>query len=377
MRVRTLGYQRAAGWSEELPTWDSPSTLVLVFGASSYLDDPEPLTALAAAYPSSVVVGCSTSGEINGVTIEDETLTVAVVHFETVGLRAASAMICADASHTAGLELGKTLEDPHLRGVLVLSEGLNVNGSELATGLNDSLHTGVTVTGGLAGDGDRFERTWVLVDGRPQRDKVVAVGFYGDKLVFGHGSKGGWDMFGPEREVTRSHNNVLYELDGRPALALYKQYLGSLASGLPATALLFPLALRAPDGDKQLVRTVLGVDETDQSMTFAGDVPEGHRAQLMQANFDRVIGGAEDAARSAEPGAGHSGDLLCIAISCVGRRLVLGARTEEELEATRDVLPDGTHLVGFYSYGELSPYTPGTCDLHNQTMTLTTIAEHR
>jgi hypothetical protein len=184
-------------------------------------------------------------------------------------------------------------------------------------------------------------------------------------------------MFGPDRVVTRSEGNVLYELDGRPALQLYKDYLGDRAAGLPATALLFPLALREASGaDKNLVRTILAVDEARQSMTFAGDIPQGIRAQLMRANFDRLIQGASDAASLAGGSRnGTDGETLAIAISCVGRRLVLGERTEEEVEATLDVLPAGSRQIGFYSYGEISPYATGACDLHNQTMTLTTLAE--
>jgi hypothetical protein len=261
-----------------------------------------------------------------------------------------------------------------------------VNGSELVRGLNANLESSVVVTGGLAGDGDRFKDTWVLDRDGGQPQRVCAVGFYGDRIRVGHGSKGGWDIFGPERLVTRSNGNVLYELDGKPALALYKRYLGDRAAGLPATALLFPLALRASTSDpKTLVRTVLAVDEAAQSMTFAGDVPEGHRAQLMRANFDRLIGGASEAAlhtrhaTHALPASNASpasnGATLAIAISCVGRRLILGERTEEELEAALHDLPHGTRQVGFYSYGEISPYASGYCDLHNQTMTLTTIQE--
>jgi hypothetical protein len=348
--------------------------MVLVFGAPEYYDNPDALTELIDAYPTSVVAGCSTAGEIHGATIEDLSLAVAVVEFESTSVRLATADICGADSRRAGTTLAAGLDAPDLAGVLVLSDGLSVNGSELASGLNAALTKPVPVTGGLAADGDRFVRTWVLVDGKPTSGKVTAVGFYGDAITIGHGSRGGWDIFGPEREVTRSEGNVLFELDGRPALALYKKYLGELATGLPATALLFPLALRVPDDEKRLVRTILSVDEAHQSLTFAGDIPEGHRAQLMQANFDRVIGGAEAAARAAalDP---DGRDFLSIAISCVGRRLVLGARTEEELEATLDILSDRAHQVGFYSYGELSPYSPGTCDLHNQTMTLTTIAE--
>jgi hypothetical protein len=228
------------------------------------------------------------------------------------------------------------------------------------------------VTGGLAGDGARFARTWVLSDGKPEANMVVAVGLYGDRVRVTHGSEGGWDPFGPERLVTASAGNVLHSLDGRPALALYKDYLGDRAAGLPGSALLFPLSLRdSKSGANRVVRTVLSVDETTQSLTFAGDIPTGHYARLMRANFDRLILGAQSAGVASF--ASHEGPALSIAISCVGRRLVLGERTEEETEATL-VLP-GTTQVGFYSYGEISPHASGRCDLHNQTMTLTVVSE--
>jgi hypothetical protein len=276
----------------------------------------------------------------------------------------------------AGEELGKALSRPGLRSVLVLSDGLDVNGTTLVAGLNAVLPEAVVVTGGLAGDGDRFKRTWVFDGDLPRTGRVVAIGFYGERLVVGHGSKGGWDKFGVERTVTKSSGNVLHELDGKPALALYKEYLGDRASGLPATGLLFPLAIRTANDDTVLVRTCLAVNDAEGSMTFAGDIPLDCRAQLMKANFDRLIGGAGDAAlMTRQTGASDASSKLCIAISCVGRRLVLAERTEEELEVTAEVLPPGSVQVGFYSYGEISPYTTGRADLHNQTMTLTVIGE--
>jgi hypothetical protein len=232
------------------------------------------------------------------------------------------------------------------------------------------------VTGGLAGDGDRFKRTWVVKDGHPVGGYVTAVGLYGAAVRLTHGSKGGWDLFGPERLITRSQGNVLYELNHKPALQLYKDYLGELASGLPGTALHFPLAIRQnQENAKRLVRTILAIDETAGSLTFAGDMPQGAYAQFMRANFDHLIQGASDAATSAAGNGTESSPTLSIAISCVGRRIVLGERTEEEVEAVFDVLPKGTQQIGFYSYGEISPYGSGHCDLHNQTMTLTTISE--
>ena len=370
-----------SGIPAELTALDSETSLLLLFGGSRLIDRPALIQQVLDACPRSHVMGCSTAGEIHGCEISDDSLVVAAARFDHTALRTAQATVQAPTdSYTAGRTIAEQLTHSSLRGVFVLSDGLNVNGSELVKGLNDTLGGAVVVTGGLAGDGTDFKRTWVIKDRMPIGGYVTAIGFYGDHVKLGHGSKGGWDKFGPERLVTKSKGNILYELDGRPALQLYKEYLGDRAAGLPATGLLFPLAIRSSNTDgKILVRTILAVDEAAQSMTFAGDLPEGVLAQLMRANFDRLVQGASDAATLAVNGRDDTSSpspTLSIAISCVGRRLVLGERTEEEIEAALDILPKGSSQVGFYSYGEISPYKSGACDLHNQTMTLTTITEH-
>ena len=379
MQTDTLMYDvKLKTWSAPFPSLDSAKTLVLAFGDPSMIDAPEPLKQLRQAFPLAVVAGCSGSGEIVGTSVRDQVLSVSISKFERTQVASAAAA-CPDASHSArvGESLARKLNKPSLRAVFVLSDGLNVNGSELVRGLNANLDDSVVVTGGLAGDGARFQRTWVSLNESVATGQVVAIGFYGEYLQVSHGSKGGWDKFGPERVVTRSEGNVLYELDGKPALGIYKEYLGDKAAGLPGTGLLFPLSLRAhAKDDKALVRTILAVDEAKQSMTFAGDMPTGFLAQLMKADFDRLIGGAASAASTARKLVGlDDPNTLAIAVSCVGRRLVLGERTEEEVEAVMEVLPKGARINGFYSYGELSPWTTGRCDLHNQTMTLTTFSE--
>jgi hypothetical protein len=390
MDLGTARWQRGHGWQRPLPGIDDRPTLVLAFGPSDLLDDPEPVQELLAAYPSAAVVGCSTAGEILADTVSDGTLTVAVAQFDSTRLHRVEECIENPAdSYYAGLRLAEKLvaAEPELDAVFVLSEGLAVNGSSVAAGLVQGTAGKVVISGGLAGDGDRFERTWVLSQGGLSSRHVVAIGLAGPRLVVRHGSGGGWDPFGPVRRITRSEGNVLYELDGQPALELYRRYLGDRADGLPATALLFPLAIRVPGApDRELVRTVLSVDASTQSMTFAGDVPQGSSAQLMHSSLDRIVDGAEAAAAStalqddtSQPnGTARQDDadpVLAIAVSCVGRRLVLGRRTEDEIEAVLSALPARTELVGFYSYGELSPVAAGSCDLHNQTMTITTIAE--
>ena len=352
---------------------------MLAFGSTGALDDPATLDALGAAFPQSAILGCSSAGEIHGAEVADDSLSVAIVRFDSTTLKQASIVVRSmDDSRNVGSQLAATLRRDDLAAVFVLSDGLLVNGSELIAGLAEGLPPGVVITGGLAGDGDRFQRTWVIHERRPVSGMVTAVGLYGSMVQVGHGSKGGWDIFGPERIVTRSSANVLFELDGKPALALYKTYLGELASGLPGTGLLFPLALRRNSSDDDpVVRTLLAVDEGAQSLVFAGNVPEGSLVRLMKANLDRLVDGAAGAAlmTRASVSAEATGPTLCIAISCVGRRLVLGERTDDELESALELLPPGTRQVGFYSYGELSPGASGRCDLHNQTMTLTTIRE--
>lgn len=372
MQVTTLSYHEG-NWSAPLPAWDSPQTLVLVFAARTLETDEALWSTLTSHYPASMIAGCSSAGEILQDRVEDDSASIAVIRFDHTPLKLAHTQTQAGDSRAAGQRLAASLIAPDLKGVLLLSDGLVVNGSELVAGLIDSLPAGIQITGGLAGDAARFEHTWVLVDGKPARQCITAIGFYGQQVMLGFGSRGGWDLFGPERQVTRADGNIVYELDGNPALTLYKQYLGDEVKNLPGSGLLFPLAIKTQPGEEPIVRTLLAVDEDQQTLIFAGDVPQGSVTQLMRANFDRLIEGAENAAEQIQMNG--QGERLAIAISCVGRKLILKSRIDEEVEATLDALPEGTRQIGFYSYGELSPSGALSCSLHNQTMTLTLIGE--
>ena len=378
MQHHTVNYSTRRGWDAPLPAaMDGAETLVLAFAASEFADNPTPFAELAAAFPRSVLVGCSTSGEIAGTQVHDASVSVAVVRFDHTFLRRAFTSVDGAAdSFDAGVRLAAQLGGDDLRAVFVLSDGLCVNGTPLVDGLTRHLPAGVSITGGLAGDGSRFAHTWVLDRDQPEANRICAVGFYGERLRVGHGCDGGWSDFGPERRITRSEGNVLYELDGEPALDLYKTYLGNRAEGLPGTALLFPLSVRRDAASQRVVRTILGIDEARQSLTFAGDVPQGSIARLMRANTDKLICSAAQAARQAVQSLPETDDALIISVSCVGRRLILGERTEEEIETVLDRAPLRTAHVGFYSYGEISPSVPGgASELHNQTMTVTVFSE--
>jgi len=378
MELKTYQYTPQKHWNQDPESsLDSDNTLLILFGPPDASKIFDIVSALQEQFIHSLIIGCSTSGEIFGEAVFDETISLAIIKFENTFIHQASVNIHSDNnSQEAGRSLARALNKPELRAVFILSNGLLVNGTSLIDGLRQELGDEVIITGGLAGDGTRFEKTWVMADFEILSKSITAIGFYGKNIQFLHGSRGGWDILGVERQVSRSENNILYELDGQPALDLYKKYLGDRAGGLPSTGLLFPLAiLNDEEEDGRTVRTILAVDEAEKSITFAGDIPQGKTVQLMHSNFDRLIDGASKASESISSNSNINNNTLLIAISCVGRRLVLGQRVEEELEATLDVFSDKPQQIGFYSYGEISPLASGRCDLHNQTMTLTLISE--
>ncbi len=365
-------------WTGAAAPESTKAQLALVFSSAALLAQPDTWAQLSQRLPHARIVGCSTAGEIAGTAVQDDTLVCTSIEFEHSQIAiAAAALDEAASSEALGALLVSRLPAQNLVHVLVLSEGLKVNGSALISGITQRLPPHVAVTGGLAADGSRFQKTSVCVDGPEPSTQTVAIGLYGSNLRVGYGCVGGWDSFGIERCITKSEGNVLWELDGEPVLDLYKRYLGEHARGLPATGLLFPLAIRPADSDGiPVVRTILAVDEQNKTLTFAGDMPLRYRARLMKANVERLVDGAQAAGAAAQQLIGATRPSLALLISCIGRKLVLKQRVEEEVEAVGDALGAGTVLSGFYSYGELSPAAAfAPCGLHNQTMTVTTIAE--
>lgn len=378
MKSQLLQFQNNQ-WSGVDQTTINPSAyqLILVFGERTLLEHKTYYSQLKEVFTSATIVSGSTSGEILEHSVYDDTIVGVAIHFEKTELAFASANIKDFATtYELGIHTASQLNKEQLKYVFVLSDGGKVNGTELVESINQTLGEKVLVTGGLAGDKARFEKTIVGLNDNIAEGNLVLVGFYGDAIKVGYGLKGGWDVFGPRRIITKAKDNVLFEIDHQNALELYKTYLGKYASDLPGSALLFPLAFKIHDDDTPIVRTILSIDEKNQSMTFAGNMPEGGKVRLMKANFDKLVYSAGEAATDATNSLNGANVDLAILISCVGRKLVLDNRIEEEIEAAADHFKPGTNITGFYSYGEISPQQSGTCsDLHNQTMTITTFAE--
>ena len=374
--VQVVLRQRSDMSSAMLPVYAMVPHLVLVFGSGEWLG------ALAAELdahcPRVPRLGCSTAGEISGQGVSDGACVVTALRFDAATAHTVSTRLQGmEDSRAAGQRLANMLPLAGLRALIVLGQGVNINGSALIAGLTGVLGSEVLITGGLAGDGAAFKETWVLDDTGVHKDHVVCVGLYGACLRVAHGSFGGWMPFGPARKVTRCADNVLFELDGESALDVYKRYLGDHAKDLPASGLLFPFAMLGRDHNEVgLIRTILAVDETVGSLMLAGDIDLDGYLRLMHASTDALVDGAEAAAQAAQLALDHPGQGLALLVSCVGRKLVMGGRVEEEVEAVADVLSQAAVLTGFYSYGEISPFSAEvSCKLHNQTMTITHLME--
>jgi len=364
-------------WKYLQPKKELKNPLVLIFANRMLLELNDVIDDIRSEFPYEHLVFGSTSGEILDNNVFDDSIVVTAIEFEksSFEIRTENILLHNKDARKLGKCLYESIPKENLKHLFVLSEGSFINGSSLIEGLEENIENAIPISGGMCGDDAKFEKTLASYKTNPKEGEVVLIGFYGETLEISFASFGGWSTFGPQRIITKSEANILYEIDGQPALDLYRNYLGEKANQLPQASLLYPLNV-TPEGKKEpVVRTILGIDNEKQSMTLAGDVPINSRVQLMMASVDAIAQGANQAAKLAMKNR-KSKPQLALLVSCVGRKLVMNQRVEEEIECVQEVVGLQTAITGFYSYGEMAPFSGNTfCDLHNQTMTLTLISE--
>ncbi len=375
MRIEQAEYIDSS-WSITKKSIFGNSDIVFIFGSREAIEDDEIYKKLKKLYPSADIVGCSSGGNIIGDSISEAKIVATAIDFCKGSVRVAiKDFSLVDNQIEVSKKLVSLLPKERLKHIFLLSDGLNMNGSALVKGANEAVNNNITITGGLAGDDLRFEKSVVRVNSIAKSNRVVAVGFYGDSLTIESGCYSGWKEFGILRKITKSIDNIVYEIDNKSALELYKKYLGEYAKSILESALNFPISIKVPNSNNSIIRSVIGVDEKSSTLIFAGDVPEGYHGRLMKGSIDNLIDGAMVASNQIKKINHHTA--LAIVVSCIGRRVVLKQLIEEELEVISDNLGVSVELAGFYSYGEIAPFSDNllSCNLHNQTMTITVIYE--
>lgn len=377
MKIVQLKKNKGEDWQYLSKNESVNKPLVLVFGNRYMLEDANIYNEVKDLFPTGEIVFGSTSADIIADEVNDESITITAIEFEKSSYKIETSNLLESKKNS--FETGRDLIDKfskdNLKYILVISEGSYVNGSQLTKGMTANIHQDVLITGGLCGDAARFEKTVASYNENPKEGEVIAVAFYGESFEASVSIRGGWTPFGPERIVTKSESNVLFELDNQPALDLYKKYLGDKSKELPAAALLYPLNVISKEEKQPFVRTILNINEDKNTMILAGDIPEGSKVQLMMTNVDHIVSASEAAAIQALETRKNKPELALL-VSCIGRKLVLDQRVEEEVEEVIEIVGEDTAVCGFYSYGEIAPfYSENKCQLHNQTMTITLISE--
>jgi len=386
LKIDELSWSDNSGWFFQKKRVDDNSLvqIVFIFGTVKALVDGEFLCPLRQLYPNAKIVGGSSAGNIQDNYLSTDEIVASAIYFENSRIEVSTKEL-SDTKNS--FEIGKeVLDELHTKGddlkhILIFSDGIHINGSMLVRGFTDNVQKRVPISGGLFGEETaNFRETYAVPDSEAKKNYVIGVGLYGDNLLIRSGSSAGWEDFGAERIITKSTGNVVYEIDGQPALNLYRKYLGELAKELPASGLRFPLNIWRNDEDIPVIRTLFSINEEENSLTFVGDVPQNYKARLMKTNIDGLIDGAEKAVRMTryrEDSDTKDSQSLCIAVSCIGRRLVLNQLVEEEIDVLKEYLGDNMSIIGFYSFGEIAPFSRElkSCRFHNQTMTITVIEE--
>lgn len=356
---------------------DGKPNFIMIMASRDWFENSD-LTKIKKAVPEAHVIGCSTAGEISNKGVFDNTCVINAVQFTKPIFKTAVVRL---QSMQDSFECGKSIvthfDTKRLSSMFILGTGLGINGTKLVEGIQSATGNNMQISGGLAGDGASFQKTFVLCNDQIFTDSVVALGVYDQSVNMYNGSQGGWMPFGPIRKVTKSVENVLFEIDGQPALKIYKEYLGERAKELPGAGLLFPLEVLDSDkANKGIIRTILNINEEDGSITFAGEITQNKFVRLMHAKNQSLIDGAKGAAEQLKKTIREEADnAFAVCISCVGRKLVMNEDIDEEVEAVKEVL-ETDNVIGFYSYGEIcSQENDKMSKLHNQTMTITYFSE--
>ena len=368
--ARLAGRDAAA---EALLGRDDPK-LILVFCCEAY-DLAELVEGIRAVAGDTPMIGCSTAGEISTAGPGDAGVVVTALGGPGFEVATAAGDAAGGRLRQAGAEVAASLDlltdpaKPH-RVLLLLSDGLAGDQTEVVRGAYRVVGAEVPLVGGCAGDDLRMAGTAQLHDGKVLRHAVVAAAIASD-APFGIGVRHGWRRVGEPMVVTRSEGNRVHLLDDAPALDVYLQRLGAPPAAwddpraFTRFAMTHPLGLSRRSGEE--VRFVAEADFDDRSIGCIAQVPQGGLTWFMEGDDASVLDATDTACHDALAGLDGRAPLGFVAFDCIARRGVLGEHGIRREVARIAGFASGAPVAGFYTYGEIAR-THGISGFHNQTL---------
>ncbi len=357
--------------------------LLLVFASVRF--DPEPLLkGIGSVFLEAPLVGCSTAGEI--LTEGPSRRSVVVMAIRSDSLRIATGLSMGIRKNPlqAGRDLATRISQsklPNPHGLLIFPDGLTGNVAEVIRGIQDVLGLSFPIVGGSSADDFAFDRTYQFFHGQVFTDAVAGILLAGP-IALGIGARHGWHPLGKPRRVTRASANIVREMDKQSAVNLYETYFGKAAASLKTERLadmsiLYPLGMPIPGEEEYLLRNVLRVDP-DDSIVYAGEVPEGSEVRLMMGSKQKALEAARLAAEQAVRSIAPQTPRLGLVFSSCSRERLFGRRAPEEIASIRRTLGNNVPLVGFYDYGEQAPLTAtqfhGRSYFHNESVVVVALS---
>ena len=357
--------------------------LAIVF-ASSKFDQEKMLAGVRSVSKEAVLVGSSTAGEITteGPSNKPSVAVMLIKSPEIKFYAAVGENIAADAraAGKSAADKVKALAGAELRAFMMLPDVLVGNGADIVRGVLDSLGEHFPVVGGASGDDFKFVKTFQYLNDKVYSGTVVGLGLVGNFKI-GIGVKHGWLPVGSPMKVTRSTGAVLHELNGAPAINIYRDYFGAEEAKklqeetLAKLAITYPLGMTVAGSDEMLIRDPITVD-ANGSITCAAEIPEGSEIRLMIGSREEAVKVAKVAAEKAIEQLDGTPAKAVIIFNCIARNKL------EEIDAIQEAVGKETPLIGFYTYGEQAPLGGEVRNIekcnpafHNETVVICVLGE--
>jgi hypothetical protein len=378
----SAGKEAATNAIEKL---NGTTKILIVFGAMRF-NHRELLAGIASVAVDIPMIGGTTAGEISSAGFSTGSVVIMALSNDDLEFVTGIGHNMSNDERACSVELvndilGKTGFDPNAS-LLVFPNGMGGDGLKVLEGLQLSLGKDFEITGGYLGDDERFENTYQYYNGMVYKDAIVGLMVIKKSgYKTGIGVRSGFTSIGNSFFCTSSEGNIVKEFEHANALELYKDFLGEeRAERLPAVCLEYPFGIidnNPSDSTESLfqLRCGLSVDHEKGTIALAASIPEGSEVTLTTASRGDIINGAREAAAQAKKSLGDATPMALIMFSCVGRKLVLGRRIQEEVDAVRECIGHDVPIIGFYTYGEIGPIDKTKPELssvkfHNETVVL-------